>query len=730
MMRIFEAKKNSADQFEGGTENQLSANVRQAIAYSPLSQKNYQSLLLATFLVLLPHFYYLPIAQTALMLLVLAFWQWQIFKHGTIVQTQKGLSAKLLQYAVVITGLVIIFAQYHTFVGVDAGCAALALILLGKGYELKNYRDGIIHFNFALFVAAAAFLYGQGIFTTIAVLIAIFQCFYGMYQLQSYHSAYEEVLVQDVSVKQLRQHAFKTVLKLLGFAAPIMVMLFLFFPRFPPLWSMPSNNKQATTGVSDSMTPGDIANLSQSNALAFRVVFDDPNQMPTPSNLYWRAMVLDDYDGTTWTPSRMTRYNYGLLPERGQSTWQIPNWYQVPNGQSARLANYQLILEPTFQRWVYSLDHSVSQFPLRMKPDLSIQSFGEIARREQFDLAYIIPKPRANIVLDDLTRQYSLALPEGRNTQTLAFAQQLFQQQGNDPKRYANAVLSWIRTNNFSYTLSPPLLGEERIDDFLFRTRSGFCEHYASAYTNLMRMVGIPARVVVGYQGGKSAPDGASWEVRQLDAHAWTEVWFAGEGWVRIDPTAAIAPDRVNLGMQDYANQNDTVFDDSALSNWSGSSNLLMQARIWMDYASYQWQSKVVGFDQGTQRDWLKKFSIDNLSEQLIVLIVTLITVIGLVVWWLSRQQKIKRSKLDQAIENLSKRLQKIGLNRQLNEPVLTWLQRIQLDNQANQRLLAQQQLDEIIQRYTQHQYIAKLSDAQLHELIQLLAKYTITPKS
>ncbi len=478
------------------------------------------------------------------------------------------------------------------------------------------------------------------------------------------------------------------------------------------------------------MTPGDIANLSQSNALAFRVVFDDPNQMPTPSNLYWRAMVLDDYDGTTWTPSRMTRYNYGLLPERGQSTWQIPNWYQVPNGQSARLANYQLILEPTFQRWVYSLDHSVSQFPLRMKPDLSIQSFGEIARREQFDLAYIIPKPRANIVLDDLTRQYSLALPEGRNTQTLAFAQQLFQQQGNDPKRYANAVLSWIRTNNFSYTLSPPLLGEERIDDFLFRTRSGFCEHYASAYTNLMRMVGIPARVVVGYQGGKSAPDGASWEVRQLDAHAWTEVWFAGEGWVRIDPTAAIAPDRVNLGMQDYANQNDTVFGDSALSNWSGSSNLLMQARIWMDYASYQWQSKVVGFDQGTQRDWLKKFSIDNLSEQLIVLIVTLITVIGLVVWWLSRQQKIKRSKLDQAIENLSKRLQKIGLNRQLNEPVLTWLQRIQLDNQANQRLLAQQQLDEIIQRYTQHQYIAKLSDAQLHELIQLLAKYTITPKS
>jgi len=245
-----------------------------------------------------------------------------------------------------------------------------------------------------------------------------------------------------------------------------------------------------------------------------------------------------------------------------------------------------------------------------------------------------------------------------------------------------------------------------------------------------MRMVGIPARVVVGYQGGKSAPDGASWEVRQLDAHAWTEVWFAGEGWVRIDPTAAIAPDRVNLGMQDYATHNDTVFGDSALSNWSGSSNLLMQARIWMDYASYQWQSKVVGFDQGTQRDWLKKFSIDNLSEQLIVLIVALIAAIGLVVWWLSRQQKVKRSKLDQALDNLSKRLQKIGLNRQLNEPVLTWLQRIQLDNQINQCISEQQQLDEIIQRYTQHLYIAKLNDDELNELIQLLAKYTITPKS
>ncbi len=207
-------------------------------------------------------------------------------------------------------------------------------------------------------------------------------------------------------------------------------------------------------------------------------------------------------------------------------------------------------------------------------------------------------------------------------------------------------------------------------------------------------------------------------------------MWFAGEGWVRIDPTAAIANDLVNLVMKDYANQNDTVFGDTALGNWSGSSNFLMQARIWMDYASYQWQSKVVGFDQGTQRDWLKKFSIDNLSEQLIVLIVALITAIGLVVWWLSRQQKVKRSKLDQALDNLSKRLLNNGLNRQPNEPVLSWLQRIQLDNQTNQRLSEQQQLNEMIQRYTQHLYIATLNEDELNELIQLLVKYTITPKS
>jgi hypothetical protein len=314
--------------------------------------------------------------------------------------------------------------------------------------------------------------------------------------------------------------------------------------------------------------------------------------------------------------------------------------------------------------------------------------------------------------------RHNLALPRTANPQTQTFAEQLFAQSGRQPERYAQAILTWIRQENFSYTLSPPLLKNERVDDFLFRTRAGFCEHYASAYVNLMRMVGIPARVVVGYQGGKAAPDGASWEVRQLDAHAWTEVWFEGKGWQRIDPTAAIAPERVEQGMQDYSMDNQALYEGTGLSNWQR--QWLTQARVWSDYMNYQWQSKVVGFDQTKQQGWLKKLSLDNLSKQLIFLIIAIAASIGLVVWWLSRSQKVALSKVDLALQRLSQRLHRVNLQRLHYEPVLTWLKRIE----------AQQGMDDdlqsIIRLYTQHVYVQSLAEMQLKQLLSLLGKYTI----
>lgn len=685
-----------------------------------LNQKNYQSLLLALWIVLLPHFFYMPFSISILMIVVLLIWQILLWKKGSYLQAQH----KILQYFIVVLGLVFIYAQFGTFLGVEAGCAALALILLGKAFEIKTYRDAIILVNFALFVLASIFLYGQEIYLAIVAFVGVVVCLYSMYQLQNYNNAYEEVLIQDVSIKQIRQHAIKTVLKMVLLATPLMVVLFLFFPRIPPLWSVPQPSNEAKTGVSDEMSPGDIANLSQSSELAFRVVFDNFRQMPIKSELYWRAIVLEEFDGVRWKQHYQTKFSQPLRFNQIQQA-KLPSWYSVKAQNSTlNYVPYQVIYEPSFQIWAYALEHSIATQPLIVRKDLTLQFDMELIKRRNVELYLLKPQPAASVVLEANSLEINTQLGNSElNPRSQAFAKEMWAKYP-DPQRYSQALLSWIRTEKFSYTLSPPLLRGDRVDDFLFRTRAGFCEHYASAYANLMRMAGIPTRVVTGYQGGQWAPDKKSWEVRQLDAHAWTEVWFAGKGWVRIDPTAAIAPERVELGMQQFSQQNAGLFGDEENGLWQAQKyQWLAKSRIWVDYANYQWQSKIVGFDRDNQHSWLKKFSVDNLSEQLIFLIVGIVFVIGLMVWWLARQQRIQVPKLEQYLNKLSLQLAKHHLQRLEHEPVLMWLNKVEQHYGENPRLT------EIKQLYSQHTYIQSLSTSQLKHLYEVITKYAVDLK-
>lgn len=680
-----------------------------------LNQKNYQSLLIALMAVLIPHLFYMPIAVSILLAFVLVVWQLLVWKKGNF----KAAQNKAFQYFVVILALALVYLEFKTFFGVEAGCAALAIILVGKAFEVKTYRDAIIQVNFALFVLASLFLYGQQIYLAVVALIGVLACFYSMYQLQSYNNLYEEVVTQDVSSKTLRQQAFKTVSKLLLTAMPLMVLLFLFFPRFPPLWSIPQPSDQAKTGVTDEMSPGDIAELSQSSELAFRVIFNDFNQMPAKQNLYWRAIVLEQFDGVTWRQHYQTKFSQPVQFSKEQNV-RLPAWFSaLDQQQTVNLLPYRIIYEPTFQVWAYSLEPSVAHRPISLKRDLTLQFGMELIKRSDVDLWLIHPQPKVNLTLEPYTQRINTYLENHQlNPKTQDFALSM-KQKHPDPEAYSQAILNWIRTENFSYTLSPPLLKNDRIDDFLFRTRAGFCEHYASAYANLMRMVGIPARVVTGYQGGQWAPDQKSWEVRQLDAHAWTEVWFEGKGWVRIDPTAAIAPERVEMGMQAFSQQSDDFFGEDDQALWQSQRyQWMMKTRIWMDYANYQWQSKVIGFDRENQRNWLHKLSIKDFSQQLLILLFGFFIFVGVMIWWLSRQQKVKISDLDKALLKLSNRLVKVGLHRADNEPVLTWLNRVQMS------LGQSEYLKEIIQLYTKHIYISQLNSAELKQLYKLILKY------
>lgn len=558
---------------------------------------------------------------------------------------------KLILILFSLFSLGLIYINYQTLLGVEAGVAFLSTCLFAKSLEAKNTRDLLIVFNFALFVSASLLLHSQAFWMAVIVFLTFVMCLIGLYRIQT--AAFSQ---SKLSSGQLKQD-LKQIVKFIGIATPFFILLFIFFPRLPPLWAIPIQNDRATTGISDTMSPGDIAQLSQSSALAFRVIAD-MYQLPNRQQLYWRALVLDQYDGRTWTSSFFNQ--------------------QLKTASSAsRYVDYQYLPADEQSNWIMGLEYSIPQERyLQLYQDDSIRPSKLIKRNQAIQMQWLGRTTSEPIVLS--TKQFELNTRYGKTQDPEAqqLAHQLFEQSQNQPEEYIQTVLNWYRKNGFVYTLTPGTLGGDRIDQFLFYSRKGFCEHYASSFVMLMRFVGIPARVVTGYQGGQLAIDGQSWEVRQLDAHAWSEVYIDGK-WKRIDPTAMIAPQRIDTGMQDYLAQDQMVWGDERAQGWRLQQfKFLKNVRIWSDYLSYQWQSKVVGYDVEKQKSWLSRLGLDSTYGYVIILIVgiggVLLFYVGFY-WWRQRQQLAEYQRL---IFNFQKQLPTPLYKRQA-ETFQTWMQRL-----------------------------------------------------
>jgi transglutaminase-like putative cysteine protease len=551
-----------------------------------------------------------------------------------------------------------IFLTYRTLLGVEAGVSFLLLCLIAKLLEVRARRDVYIVLTLSLFVLSASFLFSQELQTTLLALLGVLGVLYAM-----------------IAQNDDGQGRLRSLLLLSGQALPLMVILFLFFPRLPPLWSVNLSAGQGQTGMSDVMSPGDIADLSQSTELAFRAFFE-ADQRPAKSELYWRGLVLSQFDGRAWTPQTAVPTDY-MTAWTGQ---QLPPWVDQSLAlPSQTVFAYRVSMEPTQREWLFALNLSYADplTPVGLTRDYTLQSRQPIYQRQALKFVQY-----RDVVLDtqlpDWLRQLNLQLPNQSNPQSQAFAQALWRKTNGDPDQYMQAVLAWIRQQNFVYTLQPPRLAGQRVDQFLFETRRGFCEHYSSAFTFLMRSAGIPARVVVGYQGGQAGRDGQSWEVRQMDAHAWSEVWLPKRGWVRVDPTAAVAPERIEQGMGQMTSDA-TLFGDGAAGQLRYQQfKLLGQARELMDYAGYLWQRDVVGFDQDKQTNQLFKwFGLRSMTSQLLLMFgafSSIVACIVLVLWW--RRRPVWHV-VDRPLVRLSKRLQRKKLHRLPNEGVLTWLQRV-----------------------------------------------------
>ncbi len=383
----------------------------------------------------------------------------------------------------------------------------------------------------------------------------------------------------------------KALMMMLG-SVPVTILLFVLFPRLDaPLWSLNLGSGAGTTGMSDSIRMGSISDLSQSREVAFRVRFS--NIIPPPSQRYWRGMVLWHNDGRNWTRGR------AHLPK---TTFRA----------AAAVVEYEVTMETTNQPWLFPLDHVLAP-----GSGMLMNSDGEMGLAQPVKRRFTWKGRSAPVVegerLSSREWQLGLQLPDNisRRTQQLASA---LRRQGHTDEGVVQAALRYFNQQPFVYTLQPPLLGEQPVDQFLFETRKGFCEHYATSFVTLMRLADIPARVVVGYQGGQLNPLGGHLVVRQSDAHAWAEVWLEGKGWSRVDPTAAVAPERIEhpIAAQDYADGSPIRFD---LGQAGGLlSDMLSNMRWLRDNLQLKWHYWVVGFNSQRQQNLLQKLGLSSLN--------------------------------------------------------------------------------------------------------------------
>ena len=658
-----------------------------------------QSILLSLILILAAHMLFSPVALSVIFAIMLVL----LYRHY---KKKTARISKVLTYGLTCCALISIYLSYKSLIGIEAGVALLCTFLFAKALESHTQRDLIILFNFALFVSASSFLYSQSMWMTVLVILCLISCLIGLYRIQK--SAFAEYAPRHSS-SQDAKHDLKNVGKFIAYALPFFLLLFLFFPRLPPLWHVPIPDAKGVTGMSDTMSPGDIAELSQSSALAFRIV-GNMQQLPPRSKLYWRAMVLDQYDGRTWTSNFSNQQSVQaaqLQPE------QVDFQYQY------------IAADPRIQ-WIMALEKSVpNQQGYILRRDWSIVPQRQNGRIQPITLQWVGESVhiQKNDAQSERYRRFIQRLNVQVQTQSdpkaQQFALQMFAQSQQQPERYVQNVLQWYRNNDFSYTLKPGTLGQNRVDEFLFQSKQGFCEHYASSFALLMRYVGIPARVVVGYQGGELALDGQSWEVRQQDAHAWNEV-LLNQQWVRIDPTAIIAPQRIDDGMQNLLADDRAVLGTDTQMWQYQHSNFIRSLRVWSDYASYQWQSKVVGYDAESQRRWFGRLGLYS-NYALVAVLVSSILILLLGYWgWIFWKKRQQGSRVHRALDKFSKRLP-AQLQKQDAETVSVWMQRLAAQVDENEQE-AFKRLGACYQQYTYAPEHDPVSEQVFFELLKTCA--------
>jgi transglutaminase-like putative cysteine protease len=564
------------------------------------------------------------------------------------------------------------FFQYRYSLSLDVFVSILMLGFSLRLLEVYHKQAAQMLLYLAIFVLMTYLLYEQtlvaGIFTLCQMLLIV-----------------AALIAVNSNADSLNQYFFQPVKKaslVLLIALPLMTAIFLFMPRLNPLWNMPLQAQQAKTGMSEQMSPGDITHLINSPDLVFRATFT--GSIPPRNELYWQAFVFDEFDGRQWKNNCECNY-----------TWINTTKVSLPESSQMSLWQYQIMLEPHGNHWLFALPNTYIQ-------DDRIRTNGDNlfrARREVVDkMAYearVFSKLNTQVLSAADINRYK-KLPKLCNPQARKLAE-MWRLQYTQDKEIVDKALNLYR-DSMRYTLTPPALGADSIDDFLFVTKAGFCEHYASSFVFLMRAAGIPARVILGYQGGEINTQNNYVVVRQYDAHAWAEVWLSGRGWVKIDPTAAVNPERIEVGF-------DAVFANSAALNSPlnlnayRNINMLNLLRLKLDYMDYAWSRWVVGYNANLQNNLLARLGLTSPLRMVmwIVMLSVICFAMFIVFLWMGDRREQYEHPLTSRYRKLISAYERLGVRRSLSETPLQFSESVH-----SKRLLYSHEFNEVSLKYNE----------------------------
>jgi transglutaminase-like putative cysteine protease len=612
----------------------------------PRDSRDTLFLLLVIAWVLIPQTSHIPLWSSAMAGCILLLRGWLALK-------QRALPARRWLLAALLLTVVASLISYKTVLGRDAGVTMIVILLALKTLELHAKRDAFVVFFLGFFVLLTNFFYSQSILIAGAMLVALLGL---LTALVNAH--------MPVGKPPLLQAAKNAAwMALLG--APIMAVLFVLFPRMAPLWGIPNDAMSGRSGLSGTMQVGSIASLALDDSIAMRIRFE--TAVPAQSDLYFRGPVLSTFDGREWRSLR----------QDARTRHQNPVMLQVFGAP----VNYQVTLEPNFRTWLLVLDATptkpvVTGFDASMTPELqwqvdrpitdllrySAQSYVEFVHGQQSQTAAL---------------QEFLKLPSGFNPLTLQLAADLQRDPrylGADAAQWVAVVLERLRSGGYRYTLEPGVFGQHSADEFWFERKQGFCEHIASSFVILMRALNVPARVVTGYQGGEKNSVDNFWIVRQSDAHAWAEVWLGKRGWVRVDPTSAVAPARIGTPQRLMAPRG--PISNALLGNLSP--DFARDLRAMWDAINNGWNQSILNYTQGKQLQLLRNIGFESPGwEDLLYLLIGCIVFASLMAAAWTLWERSRHDPWLRLLAKVTTHLQRSGIRIVPNSPPRTLAQQL-----------------------------------------------------